>query len=554
MRKINKFPKLFIFLLLVFIFICYRKMFSGFFQHDEWIAFGEMLSRKTDWVGVLTGFFAPDREHYIPICQIIFYAYLKLIKLNFSIYALLSIFLHLVVVVFVYLFSLKVFKKRGLALITCAFFGLSSSVHQATSMVFYDAPPHYSEIVALISLIYFWDFIKTEKIKKFYLSMIWLVISLFIKEVAFGFFLLYPITIVLFKDWHPKRQIKYFRLMVIGGILYLMLRLSMYFIPNANQTNATVFEMQTPANIVANMVLYPSKVFFQTVFPSRVNLIFSKWLTYLFPRSITGLPGTTQFDVFTEQTTLQILSFALFLLVIWGVYWLWRRGKDKIFVKYLIFGLLFIIINSFVYAFASGKSGFISYIDSRNLYMQSVGTAIFLVSLAAIVFKKRPSSIIIFILPFVLLHVVYLDKELTAISEMGAVRKSILFQIKREYPRLPPKVIFYTESDTSYYGMPETEKILPFELGLGRTLLVWYQIDENFPQIFFKRPFLWHPTSEGYVEEGDRGFGYFRKIELVRKVVKEKKLSLDSIFAYRFDSSDNSLTNVTSEIRDKLRN
>lgn len=551
-RKTDKLQIVLIFSLFLAIIFCYRNVFNGFFQHDEWIAFGDMFSRKTDFISVLTGFFAPAKEHYIPLFQIIFYTYIKLFKFNFDVYAFLSILFHLIVVLFVYLFSLRMFNNKGLAFITCAFFGLCSGAYQATSWVLYDIAPHYAEIFALFSLIYFWDFLRKERLNILYLSILFLTISLFIKEVAVGFFVLYPVTIILFKGWNFRKQVKYFRPILIVGLLYLMIRIPVYFIPNAWVNNPTVFELQRPVNIAVNMALYPSKAFFQTVFPARVNLIFSKWLTGLLPRNLTGPLGTTQFDIFTEQKTLQIVSLALFLLAIFWVYRLWQHGKHRVFVKYVIFGLLFVTVNSFIYAFASGKSGLVSLAESRNLYLQSIGTAIFLVSLAVMLFKNSLFRIVIFVLPIILLHTFYLNKEVTNLASIGIVRKNILYQIKRDYPKLPPKVIFYTESDTSYYGMPETEKMLPFEVGLGRTLLSWYQLEEKFPGKFFEDRFLWHPTSQGYVEEGNRGFGYFRNIDLVIQLFKDKNLSPDFIVAYRFDSADNSLTDITDEIRTKI--
>ena len=64
-------------------------------------------------------------------------------------------------------------------------------------------------------------------------------------------------------------------------------------------------------------------------------------------------------------------------------------------------------------------------------------------------------------------------------------RHNILNQISEDNLKLTDKQVFYTESDTSYYGLPDETKILPFQSGFGQTLLVWFEKSERFPNDFF---------------------------------------------------------------------
>jgi len=539
--------------LFLLITIVYLPLFNGFFQIDEWTFFGDIFSRNDNFLKTSLGFFAPNKDHYVPIFQMIFYIYIKLLKFNYVIYTLLSILSHLIVVLLLYLFFLKAFKNKILAFISSAFFGLSSSLNQATSLVLVDINSHYSTIFAIISLILFWDFLVGNKQKKLYFSLLFLIISLLIKESAVGLFILYPIAIILFNGLSIKKQISDFLSILITGLLYLGLRVSMYFIPGAYAQRATVFQMQSIGNIILNVITFPAKVMLQTIFPQRVFLDVSRFVTSHLPEWLTGISGTTSFDIFVEQISLQIISSVALIVIFIVILCLWQKNREKLLIKLSLFGLFFVVLNSFIYAFSPGRSGLIVLVDSRNLYFPSIGTVIFLTSLLAFLAKKIPSRIIFFVLPLILLQVVGLNKEILKISREGSVRKGILYQIKHDYPKLPDKVVFYTESDTSYYGMPESEKILPFEVNFGQTLLDWYVLDQKFGRVFFENKFLWDLTSQGYKEDGNQGFGYFRDLNFLLSAIEENELQKESIIAYRYDSVSKTLTNITDQVREKIK-
>ena len=146
-----------------------------------------------------------------------------------------------------------------------------------------------------------------------------------------------------------------------------------------------------------------------------------------------------------------------------------------------------------------------------------------------------------------------LEKSLTKIGAEGLLRQKILTQIQWEHPVLPSHAVFYFESDRSYYGLPDTEKILPFQSGLGQTLLVWYYKTQKFPSDFFQNNYLWDLESQGYKQIENQGFGYFRDFDLLKQTIDQHQLPLESVIAYRFNSSHNTLFEVSQEIRDRLK-
>jgi len=135
---------------------------------------------------------------------------------------------------------------------------------------------------------------------------------------------------------------------------------------------------------------------------------------------------------------------------------------------------------------------------------------------------------------------------------VGVMRQYILSDIKGSYQRLPKKVVFYTESNKSYYGLPDEDRILPFQSGFGQTLLLWYYRSENFPVAFFKDNYLWDITSQGYKEIQGTGFGYFRNYSLLLSTLKEYNLSSESVIAFSWDDNTQTITNITEKIRKKI--
>jgi hypothetical protein len=104
----------------------------------------------------------------------------------------------------------------------------------------------------------------------------------------------------------------------------------------------------------------------------------------------------------------------------------------------------------------------------------------------------------------------------------------------------------------SYYGLPSEEKMLPFQSGLGQTLLVWYHDQENYPNEFYQNRFLWEITDQGYQEVGDRGFGYFRDKDLLRQAIAQYNLVPESLVAFSWNSQTEELKDVTVLVREEL--
>jgi len=533
-----------LFVIIILTFLAYLPIFRGFFQHDEWIAFGQYLPAGKN----LLSFFRPAVAHYVPLQQLLFYLYVSVFKLNFFWYALFSVLAHLIVVCLSFIFFSSLLKNRILiSIIASLFFALAASGHQATSWIAADINTHGSVIFGLLALIVLYNF------NKIWLSIIFLITSLLFKEATVAFFIILPLMIYIFdKRRFLKNWVSYLKIPLVG-FSYLLFRFSMFFFQRANVEDQIVTETQSLFDIIVNIVTFPAKIFSQSIIPSGQLLSLAKSITKILPTGISGLYGTTAFDVYTEQVTLQILNWTIFLVGLLVLIYFGRKAKNGIVKKTAAFGFIFAVLNSYIYVLSPGRSGNISVIDSRNIYLPSLGAFLFLVSIIFILSKNKIIKTLLILLPLLFLNIFWLEKELAFMANRGTERKQILYQIKSLYPTLPEKTVFYMVSDTSFYGLPESEKMFPFETNFGYTLMVWYLPTEHFSRVLVNQPgFLYQLTDEGYKEDEERGFGYFRNFDLMIKAVQENKLQEESIIAYRYDSSSKNLIDITGQVREEI--
>lgn len=531
---------------LIVIILLYLPLKNGFFQQDEWMAFGNIYKFSGDNLfQVVVRAFTSNVGHYVPLHHLLFNLLFRLFGLNYLSWVLTSIAWHIAITLLVYLLSLKLFKKGILAFITALFFGIAVSGYQATSWVGADINTHGAAFFGLLSLILLIDSLK-KKLKNnwyFIFSLTSVFISLMFKESTVGLFLLIPFFIWLFYNKDFKKKTIYSVTSLAAGGLYVGIRILMFFLPQASQA-LVVTQSQSLSTLFYNLATFPAKAFIQTLIPAGVFSLIKQFL----------IIKTFEQDLFIQEKIFEMFFIVAFILLIVGLIFLVRRYKERFESKVLIFSVGFIVINSFIYAFSPGRSGIVTFVDSRNLYFVSIGTAILLASLISLIYHlKRKNLAIILACLVVVLNMYWLRAEIASVAKAGSIRKEILYDIRKLYPKLPQKVIFYTESDTPFYGLSENERIFPFQSGLGQTLLVWYQEKENFPKEFFRDSFLWNITEEGYKETGGRGFGYFRDFDKLVQTVSNGGVPVGSIIAFRYDSKQQALADMTQEVQGRLK-
>ncbi len=542
-------------LVLIITFFIYLPIAHGTFQHDEWAALSRFFLFKPTLIETLREAFTPFISHYVPFHRTLVEIYIGLFGLNYWPYTLASISAHLLITFLLFIFFTSLFGNRLYALLASSLFAFGAAGHQATSWPLADISVHGATIFGLVSLIFLFKFIDDHHSRNILISLVFLLASLLFKEIAIGFFLLFPFALYLFKPKLLKKNKKVLPVIFGVTLFYLVLRGAMFFTPRSVAGDELVTADQSYQEIVTNIATFPIKTLAQTTIPVSYLLKGSRMISSLVPVHLTGQPGTTAFDQFVEGITLQIIGGLVFLMfILLGIKFIGPK-KNKKLVKIYIFAFVFIVINSLIYVLSPGRGGDIPVIDSRNLYFPLIGTSILIVSSLVFLAKGNKTRIFLFFIPILVLNVVALQKEISNVAQRGILRKKILDQIKNDYPKLPDRVVFYAESDTSFYGLPENEKILPFQTNFGSDLFIWYLPQEKFPAELADNGWFLHSlTGEGYKEFAGRGFGYFRDLDNLRQAVAEYGLEPDTVIAYRYDSQKAQLFNITREVRLNLEN
>lgn len=543
-------------LLFLVIFIFYIPLKKGFFQHDEIAAMVRYMSGNKNIIFLLKEAFAPFIAHYVPFHRLTTFLYLSVFGTNYSYYVLASIFFHLLITLLFYLFCRSLFNNNTLAFFAAAFFGLSASGHQATSWPLADINIHGAALFSLLSFCFVLRYASSSKKHDLLFSLLFLIISLLFKEVALAQFAVIPLFIYFIFEKKNIEKLKTATLFsVLGGTGYILFRLSLFLAPrNPVFQDQLVTASQTKTEVFFNVLSFPIKAFSQTLFPPSFLLLVARKASEILPNAITGIPGTTQFDIFIENKTLFAIEILILFFVAVSFFFLWKkRVKERKYFGLAVWGILFVFLNSLVYVLSPGRSGNIPVIDSRNLYFPAIGMAIFIVAFTKILFRANNIKIITVLVLITLLQSMWLAKEVKIVADRGATRRDILEKIQKDYPTLNRRTIFYVESDKSYYGLPENVKILPFQTNLGSNLFFVYLPTEKFPEELTENGwFLYNLEDQGYKEINGRGLGYFREYSLLQKSVEENDINPESVISYKFNSRDDSLTDISEEIRLRL--
>lgn len=553
------------FLVIIFfslvIFFAYWRLPGTFFQQDEWQSFGATnyflsLEKKLFFKSILP--VASGISHFTPLASLFFRLEYILFKVNFPPYALVSLVFHLINSLLLFYFVYSLFKKKSLALFTGLFFAVNSFSHQAVSWVAAGAGLLQATTFLLLALVFFQ--------KSLSLSLLMLFVASLFKETPLFLLLLLPFFWLIFAKRAKKRNLSEFKkdvvpFLIFGG-LYFLLRL--FFILgkfSSSQPAAVDISSPSPFTLFYRPIVVPLKALTQVFFSagwlvSSAERIIS--LAYPFFIAADGAANPFVSQTIMVDLLSYFLAFLIFFVVFLSYKSLLKKKKPEL-ARGLIFGLVFIITGSLPFVFIPGRGGFFSIFEPRNLYILNIGSALllaivlFLVA-SVVIQKKRSVSFLFFLfcLPFLVFHWGNIQKDLKKIQELGQLRKSFLVQIQEKYPKLPDKVIFYTQSDTAYYGLPISEKILPVQSGFGRMLMIWYQERERFPGCLYEEQFLYPLLSQDYQECQGRGFGYFRDYLELEKAVKENKISPENVIAFSWDSKAKKFEDITKQIINKL--
>lgn len=553
------------FLILVYLFfalLAFGTLPFAFFQQDEWAIIGTYLYFDKINLGWFERLFTYGQNtHTIPLSGLISYFEYRLFGLNFSLYAYFSIAIHLLNAYLVFYLAYLLFKKKLPAFIAGLVFLVDFIPSQAITWIATTTSTAGSTLFTLLSLVFLTKFLLYDNKKKFIiLSFIFLFASLLFKESSiFMFFFVFVFWLVFAAKKSYKSALRFLTAIFFVGGLYVLPRLFL-MLSNFGVFVSASDELASPSLPVLfyRVVTFPFKVISQSIIPDNFIYFLSKKLVLLgYPQFVQN--GTP--DIHISQTIgAEMITYAFTVIIFLICAWFYRIAKNKkmtVEANLIVVSVAFIALSSLPLIFIPGNAGYFSLFDGRSLYLGSVFKSILLASIFFLMYhfgkKKIIPFLVFFLVLFIVFNVLSIRKNIEREIKQADTRKEVLSQIQEAYPKLPDKAVFYIESDSSYYGLPIDEKIMPFLSGFGQTLLVWYDgHGENFPACFFKDKYLYAIIEEGYKECEGRGYGYFRKFDSLKLATRRFNMDPNNIISFKFSSKENKLEDISLQVKKQL--
>ncbi len=529
-----------ILLAVVFVISYFRVPFI-FFLQDELFTFG--LFFRDGWKYIFHNISLSELIHFVPFSKGLTYMIFSIFGLNSFVFNLFGLLIHVLNGFLVYRLAKIVFKNNILPVISSIIF---FSCSQASEIVMWPVASLNMLSLSFILLAILYYLKRAARGRQFKLkngiiiSLLFLA-SLFMVEYSIMFSIFFPLMVLsLYKN--DKKSRANLLLPFVGAItIYLFLRFVPAFLFSQGEGLALGVPREPIFRKISDFIMFPFIYTSQLFLGQDLLLRLSKFLS----------SDTYVIESEVYKYLAQISGFAIIIGLLLFVY---RKllKVDLIKAKFFLLFLFSIFASSLPFVLVFNLSIGSSIIPSRYMCFGSVGYSLVLTYFVYIFQNKIKVTTYPFLI-FVIILVVYgsylnFDKSGKLYFE-GKERLGILNQIKIDYPTLPERVVFYFLSDKSYYGLSDEERILPFQSGLGQTLLVWYGRSEKFPKEFFADRFLWDITSEGYKEIEGVGFGFFRDFEKMASILKDKNLPPVSIIAFRYNSVFNKLDDITKEVR-----
>ncbi len=545
----------------IFAFLAFGKLPLTFFQQDEWAIFGNYLYWQKEQLSWWNRLFIYEQDtHIVPISNFLSYLQYYLFGLSFPFYAIVSISIHAVNALLIYYLTTLFVRNKFIGFLAGLFFLTNSITQQAITWVATTTGTAGSTLLVLLSIVFFMRFLRRgEKKTDILLSVFFLAISLLMKETSIFCFVFFPILWFLYgKKKNVFSMIKTFSPFFVLGITYILFRL--YFLLFGYHSTSVAEELSQPNILIYifRIVTFPLKFIAQSFIPVPYIIALGSTMVLLgYPHFVLG--GTSDPYV-VETVASDIVSYVVAFVIIGLSVFTYRiKVIHKIGIhKVAIASVLFISLSSLPFIFIPGKGGYLSLIDGRHLYLTSIFSSILLSVLVLVAYRvlgrKKILLVGFFVVLYIGMNMMVIRKALNIQMGIAFTRQQILKTIYTLYPHLPPKVIFYVESNTAFYGLPDEEKILPFQSGFGQTLLVWYNDHgENIPSCFFQSKYLYVLLSQDYKECGGRGFGYYRNINLLKESLAANNLYAKNVIAFRYNSFTNSVIDITKELQNKLQ-
>lgn len=529
-----------------------------FYQQDEYYHFW-FLNR----ISLIDIFTKSEGVHYYPLTILL--KKIQYVLFGISLYPriIITFLFHLTAIfsLAVLLKKLNLYHRIYSPLLILLFIGVNQLNSQAYLWLSTYDNTMPCIILFLWSLVFFLKHEETKQPKFFWLSLVFLVISLLFKEYSLVGFILFFGMILKRNGFSLPTSLKKEKLylLALSGMALLLFGLRFLISPIEKELSsgailANKFNLIKITELLYNYVQIAIKAPWQIVVPYG---LYGKFLL------LTGLPAgidiASILDVANQlQFFLGFLTF--FVLLVFYCRSKANEGMIKFAGFFYVLSLVpFTILTPFQVT---------TYLDGKYYYFIAVA----LIVLFSTVLKDTKEGIwkkYFFPVVAVLLIIsqgYYYVEYLTQLKDVGSLRQRLTNQIVEaiDVKQTGKNLIIYVASSSNgYYGRPDTP--LPFQVGVGNILAVHlYDKHKFITQDYFKNPDTVKLTPQLHAEAdkklaqgvftfADKSFGFFYDYNDLKDYAEANPNAIDNIWSFYWWAEKNQLTQTTQKTRARLK-
>lgn len=532
------------FLLFGLIFITYQDLPKTFFQQDEWASVGLAFSEGPFAVvkHVSLAELAAGKVRVLGTML----NNILLLRFPFIMtpYVMLALGIHWLNSVLVYIFSYQFTKRRLIAIIAAFYFSVASISSGAVTWFSAHTTAIPNAFFVLISLVCYMKYLQNADTRFRNASFFSAIIGFLFKESSIFLFLLLPFLSVLFEKRRKLKEVVVDHWLVLVYFVFVVVVRTVGLLGAEGQQGVFVtLQSNTLARLITHAFFYPLLSFSQMYIPPEIM-------------------GKTTSLFQTQGGLAQIAisdRFALYASIALVIFSFWVAYRNKLSSRAIYFFIIYCMLSFLPFAVLDRP--FSSYLESRYYYLGVIGAAIllgvFFDFILSMFHKKRIQLFVIVLAIFLLTAGIYKNsifvrREITRQVIVADERKQFLSTMKEILPDLPNSPIIYITGDSpGFYGLADL--VVPFQQGMGYTLMVWYFDTGKVPKSFLSDMFLWNINEQGYRESEGRGFGYFWDMKrLTQEFQTNPHLSSDQVVAFLYIAGEKKLVEITSQIKEIL--
>lgn len=488
----------------------YWKLTEHFFEQDEWMGLGHLfvLGSKilTEGGNLYEVFFFGAGRPLATLINSIFYT---LFGFNTLPLALFSIFLQATTMYFLFVLLRRLGSGFWVSLFATTFFGINATSAQVVTW-FSSLAVILSSLFLVVSTIVFVDFVNSKDTKKLVLSFIMFYLSFLTKEINVLFGLLFLLYHYRFGGKNIRKSLIVSLPFLAIGILSFSRYIWSFFLRSEQVGLIIKSSSLGPRLLLENLILVPTASFSQIFIPPEKMYLFTRKIFFLFK-------GFDPGDLVVQTTLATQFSVAISVVLVVLIIYLYRRGflaRRNLLMGFLVYLLA---VSPYVIIQKGGSA----YLEGRYYYLAVLGVSVIFAGLKGLEKQGKQRVLLFFILLlYLIMQAGAIQSSLSRKVEFSRRRIDLVQKLMSIDLKENKRNVFYIASDQEYLGQP-----LPFQQGIGYTLMVIYYPQGVIPEEFLAKNHLWNIGSQGYFEFQPFGFGYFSDKEALGEFMTQKKIS-----------------------------